>query len=104
MIINYVVGFIVYFSLAYLSYDATFKSSKYFYICGLALSLIANLSWMHITKHELVAEKLLVKSLVWDVMLTLTYIAVPILLFNAELSGGQMAGIVLVLLGIYLLH
>lgn len=100
----FAIGFLVYVSNATLSYSKGLKASPYYYTIGIILAVIANLTWLYISKLETEPNKLLLKGLYWDIMLTVAYLIVPILFYHARLSAQQTVGAILVLVGITLLH
>lgn len=102
MFIPFIIGFIVYGVLAATSYSDSLKSSNYYYLIGIAAAIVANVCWLYIAKQEPNPSKLVMTGLYWDVMLTLVYIAVPLLLFGARLNLWQGLGIVSIFVGIIL--
>lgn len=99
--IQFLTGLLVYSGIAYVSYGM--KESSLFYPLGLTLALIANAVWLWISQTENDANSLMVKGMYWDAMLTLTYIIVPLLLFNAKLTGTQLLGFVLLMVGLIII-
>lgn len=98
--LQFTLGALMYSLIAYISYSPVIKSSPWFYPLGLTGALIANLLWLWISKTESVASNLAIKGIFWDVMLTLVYLAIPLLLFGVRLSNVQIFGILLILTGL----
>ena len=100
--LQFLIGFVAYFSIAYASYSEFAKKSWWFFPLGIAVAVIANVTWLYISKAESNTSSLLVKGLWWDAMLTLTYVVVPLILFGAKLTLNQGIGMGLVLTGLLL--
>lgn len=99
----FLVGFVAYLCLAYVSHSKEFKQSSMFYAAALSLSLIANLVWAYIAKHETNNSALLLKGLIWDVLLTAAFLIVPLILFDIKLDWKHWTGVILIVSGIILL-
>lgn len=99
---QFIVGFITYLGLASASYSKAFQSSRWFFPVGALAAMMANVLWLSIAKSEPSASELVIKGLYWDVMLTATYMLVPIMFFGAEITLRQYAGIGLIIIGIIL--
>lgn len=98
--IQFVIGFLLYSIMAYISYSESFKQSKWFFLTGIGLAILVNAIWFSIAKNEAVASKLVLKGLYWDVMLTAAYLVIPLILFQAKLSLLQALGVGLIVLGV----
>lgn len=92
----------MYVILAVISYYGPFKSSPLFLPLGLTSALIANLTWLSISRSDLNPSSLIVKGLYWDAMLTSVYMIVPIVFFDAKLSLNQGIGAILIVMGLIL--
>lgn len=102
MILPFIIGFMAYAALAHLSYSSLKTTGLPYYLTGLGIAILANACWLWIARSEPNASKLMLTALYWDVMLTLTYLLVPILFFSVKLSVPQMFGAFLIFLGIVL--
>lgn len=97
----WVTGFFAYCFIAWLSYSQ-YKDASWYYYAGLFFALISNFIWLTISKQTDDASQLMIKGLYWDAMLTFTYLAVPLLFFEARLTTYQAVGFILTLLGLFL--
>lgn len=100
--IQFLMGFLLYITIATITYSVDFKQSYWYYPIGLIAGLGANFLWLWISKSEQNASSLVVKGLYWDAMLTITYAAVPMLMFGARLNFYQTVGFGLILGGLIL--
>lgn len=85
-----------------MSYSESIKNSPHYYLYGASAAIVANLIWLSIAKSELNPSKLVLTGLYWDVMLTMCYLIVPIILFNAKITNLQYLGIGVIITGIIL--
>lgn len=92
----------MYVGLASASYSNTFKQTAWYYPVGIMAAIIANLIWLWISKLDSNPSSLAIKGLYWDSMLTITYMAVPLLFFGAKLNNYQISGLLLIFLGLVL--
>ena len=102
MIVQFVIGFLVYGVLALASYSESFKASMFYYPTGVVAAIVANVCWLMIAKGESDPSKLVITGLYWDIMLTLVYIVVPFAMFGAKVNMWQGFGIAAIILGILL--
>ena len=102
MIVNSLVGIVIYSLIAVASYSEPIKAHPLYFALGLGLGLIANFCWLHIARGEPNPSKLVLLGLYWDVMLTLTYMLVPMLFFGARLTLMQGLGVLAIFAGIVL--
>ena len=74
------------------------NQSNYLYLVGLVLALISNATWLSLTR---VADKIELArlGLVWDGLLTLCYVLIPVLL-GARFSLQMGLGVVLIVVGL----
>jgi multidrug transporter EmrE-like cation transporter len=99
---QFATGFLTYLGLATASYSKSFQASRWYLPVGIAAAVLANFIWLSIARSEPSASSLVIKGLIWDVILTGTYLLVPILWFGAALTNLQCVGIGFVILGIIL--
>lgn len=97
---QFLIGMLMYVAIAYASYSETFKASNWFYPVGVITAIVANLTWLWISKTEPDPAKILIKGLYWDSMLTAIYLVVPILMFGVRLTLVQGLGLGLVVAGL----
>lgn len=100
--LQFIFGLLMYISIASISYSEYMKSSKWYYPIGVFFSILANITWLSISKHEVDSSKLLLKGLYWDAMLTLVYLFVPIMFYQAKITFIQSIGVTFVFLGLLL--
>lgn len=100
--IIFFIGFCMYFGLASISYNSKIKSLSYYYLIGIAFAIVSNFLWLYLAKREVDPSKLVILGLIWDTMLTLTYLVVPFLFYGAVLNKVQLVGLVLTVVGLVL--
>lgn len=93
-------GFIVYFFMAYISYHEGIKNSKYYFLLGMLVAVVASFVWLYVAKMETNSSRLLVKSFFWDSMVTIIYVLVPVIAFNAKINFTQGLGFLIVCAGL----
>lgn len=98
--IQFLIGLIIYLFMAFASYYDALKQSKYYFPLGILAAIIANFIWLSIAKSETNSSALVIKGVLWDLMLTLCYVAVPILFFKTQFTVNQIIGILLMLVGL----
>lgn len=91
---------IIYGITAYMSYSETIKASSWYFIVGIILANIANIMWMILAKNTTDNSKLVVYGLIWDSILTLSFLLTPFLFFDIKLSMTQTIGLGLIIAGI----
>jgi len=101
--LQFFVGFLTYSCLAFASYSEFLKNHPLYYYLGISLAILANLSWLSIARAESNSSLLMIKGLWWDSMLTIVYLTVPILFFQARFSLVQSIGIGLTVLGLFVI-
>jgi multidrug transporter EmrE-like cation transporter len=100
--LQYLLGFALYVCLASVSYSETLKLSKWYLVIGALGGILTNVLWLLIAKSESNSSSLMLKALIWDSMIVITYLIIPIIFFNAKLSSVQVLGILLILSGMLL--
>ena len=93
-------GALLYVISTAICYITPIKNSPYFFPIGLTAGFLANLLWLSLAKQSFDKDQTLQLGILWDAMLTLIYVLVPVLMFGARLSGWQLAGSILILLGV----
>jgi uncharacterized membrane protein len=102
MIIPFAIAFLTFLIGGWCSYDPAFKAGPHFYWSAIVLSITTCLSWLYVARHTESTSKLAMYGLYWDVLLTVTYLAVPVMIFHARMSLTQWLGILLIMAGIVL--
>ena len=100
--VQFLLGCLLYSCMAYLSYSSFLKNSPYYFVYGVTMAALVNALWFAIAKAEVNASTLMLKGLYWDVMLTATYLVVPLLIFNAKVTLMQGLGIAFIVAGVFL--
>lgn len=100
ILLYFTLGTFMYLLSAYNIYDPTCRGSKYFFATGILLSVLANFIWLLITKSTENSQTIFKYALIWDVLLTLSYFAIPIALFNLSMDFRHWIGVLLILIGI----
>ena len=93
--LQFLLGFIIYSLQATLTYTNIYKDSSWYIPAGVGMGIITSVVWWSISSAELSSTELAVKALIWDAMLMIIYVAVPILFFEAKLSTLQTIGFIL---------
>ena len=102
ILFQFVLGFLIYATYAYVSYTPAMKTSNWYFPAGLTLALFANAVWLWIAKSEFNPSQLLIKGLFWDVIVTVVTIGAPLLMFGAKLTTLQLTGLGLLIVGLIL--
>lgn len=92
----------MYAAMAFASYSQSFKVSSWYFPVGIASAVVANVLWFLIAKADPNSSSLMIKGLIWDAMLMMMYLLVPILFFEARFTNMQMAGLALTVVGLFL--
>lgn len=82
------------------SYHATLKLTHWYYPLNLLVAVLANIIWFSMAKSETNANVLMFKALIWDTIIVMTYVIVPLLFFNARFTFAQGIGILLTVVGL----
>ena len=99
---QFIFGLCLYLCMAFSSYHPSFKMSPLYFPVGIGAAILCNLLWFSIAKSDLNSSSLVVKGLIWDTMLMLCYLVVPLVFFNAKFTTTQAVGVGLTLLGLFL--
>lgn len=102
MILQYLGGCLSYCAAVAVSYTPALKNSRYYTPIGLAVGMLANLFWLSIARSTNDSNQILLLGFYWDAMLTLTYLLVPIMFYDARLTLTSGAGIALMVAGFIL--
>lgn len=102
MILSFLIGMAIYCTSAYISFNADLKKTNWFFVVGLALSILANLIWMNIAKNTVDVSRLTLMGLYWDSMIVVAYLFIPMVLFGIQLTATQWVGLGLMIIGIFI--
>ena len=100
---TFIIAFLIYVGYAYMNFSTTIKDQWWYIPLGLVLTVIGNTLWMIVTKLELSQHLLLIKGVIWDLMLTTTFIAVPLLFFSVKLNQLSIIGLIISIIGIIIM-
>lgn len=97
----YIVGLVIYTLSAMMSYSNKAQSAKWYFPVGVGMAMLANFLWLHIAKIS-VGHETFVRGLVWDSMIVMCYVLVPIILYGIRLTGFTALGAALIVAGMFL--
>ncbi len=100
--LQFLIGALMYGTMAFASYNESFKVSAWYFPVGILSAVVANVLWFLIAKVEPNASQLMIKGLIWDAMLMLVYLIVPLVFFEARFTPIQMVGVGLTIGGLFL--
>lgn len=100
MILDFILGFVIYSLAAAICYMPLVKESPWFIPAGVLLGALANAVWFSIVKQTKDPAQTLILGYFWDAMIVLTYGLMPILFFGVKLNNIQMIGAGFVMLGL----
>lgn len=98
--IYFVIGFIAYCLSAFISHLKEFHSSVWYYVTGITIAVVANILWLTIAKNSPNSTFTTYAALYWDIMISVCFLIVPLLLFDVKLSNYGILGVILILVGI----
>ncbi len=102
MLFPYLVGALLYFAAASLTYSSL-RNSSYFLYIGIIFGALTNGLWFYIASKSEDKEALVKLALYWDVMIVAIYAIVPFIFFQIRLPPYAALGAVLMGAGIVLL-
>ena len=77
---------------------------KWFYIpVGITIAFITNFIWYNSTKWIGDEKKIYVFSLVWDFIVCLVYLFLPLIMFKIKLDKVSVFGLLLMLIGLIII-
>jgi multidrug transporter EmrE-like cation transporter len=83
-------------------YMPEIKNNKSFIHIGLILALVSNVLWLVLAYNTKQASEVLFMALIWDSIVVLTAVVIPLVFFNIQLTPISTFGIVLVVAGLLL--
>lgn len=105
MIYLYIIsGFILTIINIIFSYLSSWKNSIFYYPIGITVALIVNLLWFKIAREVLDNNSLYRYGVVWDVLIALSWLLIPVLFFGIKLTKTNVTGLVLLVIGIVMIH
>lgn len=100
----WIVGFLVYSLICTLSYKNVPNNLINPYILVGVLGAIGNIAWLRVAKTATDDSNILLKGVYWDTMITLIYLAIPLIAFGVKLTSvSQILGAFLIIAGLLLI-
>lgn len=87
---------------AFICYNNEVRNSKYFIFLGLILGNLTSFLWFYLAKMLQEKEKIYFASVIWDVLLFLVFILIPIFFFEVKLNKYCILGLTMIVLGLLL--
>lgn len=94
---------IVYSAYAWITFNPALKTFAYLVPLGLLLAVIGNWAWISIARSIQEPSELVIYGMLWDAMITLTFVMVPVLFFGVRFNVVSGLGCGLVLIGLTLM-
>lgn len=69
-----------------------------YFAIGVAMGALLNFTWLFLAK-SIETNKIIVMGLIWDAVLTLTYILIPAIIWQQEITWKIWAGVFLIVCG-----
>lgn len=102
MILYFLLGGLCYVAGATLSYLPTLKVSVLYMPIAIFIGALAHYLWFTIAKSSNDQNQIYVYAIIWDSMFMVIYSVLPVMAFDVRLTGVQVCGVVLVLIGMIL--
>lgn len=99
MIFPYILGAILYSIAVCLAYSGSFKESKWYFLIGIAVGVLANYIWLWIAKHSPDKHQIYISGLIWDSVLVGAYTLIPIMFFGVRFTNLTALGVILIVSG-----
>lgn len=98
--LSFILGFILYSFGAYLSNSPIMKLSAYYMPLAILTGVFCNFLWFSMAKAIKDNSEVLMLGFYWDVMIVSSFVLVPILFFQVNLSLYKIIGLALIFSGI----
>lgn len=96
----FALGVIIYVIYALVVFNPTFKTSSWYVWLGLLIALLGNLVWMLIAKSSDNSNQMMFYALLWDSMVVMSFVLVPVFAYGVKLSLVTIIGIATTTLGL----
>lgn len=94
---------VIFYSLyCYLSYRPDFKDKAWFTPTCLIIALIVHMAWLTLIKTISDGRTILLYSLIWDVLIVVVFLIIPIIFFKVNLNLTTGIGVGLIFIGLLL--
>lgn len=96
-------GCLPYFVMAYVMYDDTRRNSNYCIPIAAVSGVMSATLWAVAARYIDNNHRIYVYDLIWDTMITMIFILVPVIWFGVKFNKTEMIGIVVTGIGLLLL-
>jgi len=93
-------GMLVYGAYAWVSFSPSVRASGLVVPVGLSFAFVGNLLWLSIVVRTDDTATLTYYGLVWDSIVTASFVLVPVLLFGVRFTAVSAVGCLMVLVGL----
>jgi drug/metabolite transporter (DMT)-like permease len=94
------IGALIYVFYAWLTFSPSMKTSEYLMPLAIAMAIAGNLLWIKMARSIQEPAALVYYGMLWDSMITVSFIVVPIIFFGVRFNVISGFGCVLVLAGL----
>jgi len=95
-----VLGTLVYGAYAWLTFNPGVRASGYVVPVGLCFAMVGNFLWLTIVDNTGDITRLAYYGLVWDSIVTASFILVPVVFFGVRFTPVSLGGCLMVLVGL----
>lgn len=95
--------FLTYSAYTYLGYHEGLRNSRYFFVIGLSLAIVSNLSWMMGVRILNTPQSIFWLAIGFDVIVTACSLYVPIVLSKVKFNSFTWLGIGLIVGGLLII-
>jgi drug/metabolite transporter (DMT)-like permease len=97
------IGTVIYTSYAWLTFAPSMKASSYLIPLGITMAIAGNFLWIMMARSIHQPAALVYYGMLWDSMITISFILVPIIFFGVRFNFVSGIGCTLVLVGLTLM-
>jgi drug/metabolite transporter (DMT)-like permease len=97
------IGTLIYTIYAWLTFSPSMKASSYLIPLGISMAIAGNYLWITMARSIQQPAELVYYGMLWDSMITLSFILVPIVFFGVRFNLVSGIGCGLVLVGLTLM-
>jgi drug/metabolite transporter (DMT)-like permease len=95
-----IIGTIIYMAYAWLTFAPSMKMSPYLMPFGIGMAVAGNFLWIMMARSIQQPMVLVYYGMLWDTMITLSFILVPVVFFGIRFTLISGLGCLLVLIGL----
>lgn len=99
----FIIGAIIYGTYTWMVFEPSIRNSKYLIPLGLLVALIGNIVWLLLARDIKDNKQLMLYGLIWDMMITASFLVVPIVFFNVRLNFMSAIGCLIAVAGIVIM-